>query len=135
MWYIELLFLILYRLSFTTYVLSMHWTVEWRKATQKPLPNLVCKTMKYVLQRSFVQNLHGHFTNFCNLQQYYGKCFCFHYNLNRLDKGIWFLRLFDNAYILFPKNFIIQLYFTNSTSTTFFVCAKNRAANAFDSLG
>ena len=61
--------------------------------------------------------------------------FVFYYNLNRLDKGIWFLRLFDNAYILFPKNFIIQLYFTNSTSTTFFVCAKNRAANAFDSLG
>lgn len=59
--------------------------------------------------------------------------FC--YNLNILDTGIWFLRLFDNAYILFPKNFIIQLYFTNSTSTTFFVCAKNRAANAFDSLG
>ena len=29
------LFLILYRLSFTTYVLSMHWTVEWRRDTQK----------------------------------------------------------------------------------------------------
>ena len=101
----------------------------------KTLPNLVCTTMKYVLQRYFVRNLHGHFTNFCNLQQYYGKCFWFYYNLNRLDKGIWFLRLFDNAYILFSKNFIIQLYFTNSTSTTFFVCAKNRAANAFDSLG